>query len=184
MNTRRGDTKERIQQVALELFAERGYEKTSLREVAERLRITRPALYYHFKAKEDILSSVIEDLNGSIDDLVEWAATQPRTAAARAEVLRRIAALLNDRRRLLLRFAQVNQAVMSELPAGERMQRRMATMVSVLTAPEDGLVRQFEARLAVIAVIVGSLPFLGAEVPDETRIATALTVATNLVAER
>ncbi|MER5625739.1 MULTISPECIES: TetR/AcrR family transcriptional regulator [unclassified Streptosporangium] len=185
MNARRSDTKERIQQVALELFAEQGYDKTSLREVAERLEITRPALYYHFKAKEDILTSVIDDLNGSIDELVEWARAQPHTEEARGEILRRIAALLNDHWRPLIRFAQVNQAVMSELPAGEQMQRRMMTMISVLSAPEDGLVRQFEARLAVIALIMGSVPFLlGMEVPEEERSAIALTVAARLVADR
>src|SRR5262249_20860254 len=45
----RSDTRARIQQVALELFAEQGYEKTSLREIAERLDVTKAALYYHFK---------------------------------------------------------------------------------------------------------------------------------------
>src|SRR5215469_16465337 len=50
----RGGTRERIQAIALELFAEQGYEKTSLREIAERLGVTKAALYYHFKSKEDI----------------------------------------------------------------------------------------------------------------------------------
>src|SRR5512132_2864062 len=51
----RGDTRERIQAIARELFAEQGYEKTSLREIAERLGVTKAALYYHFKSKEDIV---------------------------------------------------------------------------------------------------------------------------------
>src|SRR5262249_12854805 len=42
-----GGTRERIQAIALELFAEQGYEKTSLREIAERLGVTKAALYYH-----------------------------------------------------------------------------------------------------------------------------------------
>ena len=36
-----GGTRERIQAVALELFTEQGYEKTSLREIAERLGVTK-----------------------------------------------------------------------------------------------------------------------------------------------
>ncbi|MFF5422204.1 TetR/AcrR family transcriptional regulator [Streptomyces misionensis] len=51
----RGNTRQRIQDVALELFAEQGYEKTSLREIAEHLDVTKAALYYHFKTKEDIM---------------------------------------------------------------------------------------------------------------------------------
>jgi AcrR family transcriptional regulator len=51
----RGETRERILDVALELFNEQGYDKTSLREIAERLGVTKAALYYHFQNKEDIL---------------------------------------------------------------------------------------------------------------------------------
>ncbi|HEX4019038.1 MAG TPA: helix-turn-helix domain-containing protein [Frankiaceae bacterium] len=51
----RGSTKERILDIALELFNEQGYDKTSLREIAERLQVTKAALYYHFERKEDIL---------------------------------------------------------------------------------------------------------------------------------
>ena len=48
-------TRERILDIALELFTERGYDKTSLRDIAERLGTTKAALYYHFERKEDIL---------------------------------------------------------------------------------------------------------------------------------
>jgi AcrR family transcriptional regulator len=47
--------RERILDVALELFNEQGYEKTSLRQIAERLGVTKAALYYHFERKDDIL---------------------------------------------------------------------------------------------------------------------------------
>jgi len=50
-----GDTRERILDVALDLFIEQGYDKTSLRQIAEPLGFTQAAIYYHFAAKQDIL---------------------------------------------------------------------------------------------------------------------------------
>ena len=55
---RPGDTRARIQAVALDLFTEQGYEATSLREIAERLGVTKAALYYHFKTKDEIVASL------------------------------------------------------------------------------------------------------------------------------
>jgi AcrR family transcriptional regulator len=49
------DTRERILDVALDLFVEKGFDQTSLREIAERLGVTKAALYYHFPSKGDIL---------------------------------------------------------------------------------------------------------------------------------
>ena len=72
------DTRSQAQQVALELFAEQGYEKTSLREIAERLGVTKAALYYHFKSKEDIVHSLTDDYFAEIDALLDWAKEQPR----------------------------------------------------------------------------------------------------------
>jgi AcrR family transcriptional regulator len=48
-------TRDRILDVALELFSDEGYDKTSLREIAERLGFSKAAIYYHFASKEDIL---------------------------------------------------------------------------------------------------------------------------------
>ena len=79
---RRGDTRARIQQVALELFAEQGYERTSLREIAERLGVTKAALYYHFKSKEDIVRSLVEDYFGQHRRRRARAAPSPPAQAA------------------------------------------------------------------------------------------------------
>src|SRR5580692_1087221 len=51
-------TRERILDAALDLFIEKGYDKTSLREIAEQLGFTKAALYYHFESKGDILMAL------------------------------------------------------------------------------------------------------------------------------
>jgi AcrR family transcriptional regulator len=56
------DTKKRIQAVARELFAERGVQRTSLQDIASRLGITKPALYYHFPSREDLVRSIVQPL--------------------------------------------------------------------------------------------------------------------------
>ena len=63
-------TRQRIQDVALDLFIERGYEATSLREIAEQLGVTKAALYYHFKTKEDIVASLMDDRVDALEELL------------------------------------------------------------------------------------------------------------------
>src|SRR5580658_7183593 len=85
----RRDTRSQAQQVALELFAEQGYERTSLREIAERLGVTKAALYYHFKSKEDIVLSFTEDYFSRLDALIAWGRDQPPGARTAQELLDR-----------------------------------------------------------------------------------------------
>ena len=65
-----GDTRERILTVANELFIEQGYEGTSLREIADRLDITKAALYYHFRSKDEILQTLLEPFDTLLDELL------------------------------------------------------------------------------------------------------------------
>lgn len=53
------DTKEKILQAALRLFAKDGYEGVSVRKIAEKLGITKGALYKHYKNKQDIFDSIV-----------------------------------------------------------------------------------------------------------------------------
>jgi AcrR family transcriptional regulator len=51
-------TREKILDVALDLFTDQGFDGTSMREIAERLNISKPAIYYHFASKEEILMAL------------------------------------------------------------------------------------------------------------------------------
>ncbi|MGC5014315.1 TetR family transcriptional regulator [Streptosporangium sp. DT93] len=55
-------TRARILETARALFAANGYQRTSLREIAERLDLTKTAVLYHFPAKADILDALAEPL--------------------------------------------------------------------------------------------------------------------------
>jgi len=46
--------KQRLLRAALDLFTERGYAATSVREIVDAAGVTKPVLYYYFKNKEDI----------------------------------------------------------------------------------------------------------------------------------
>ncbi|WP_234402046.1 TetR/AcrR family transcriptional regulator [Thermobifida halotolerans] len=76
------DTRAQIRAVALELFSEKGYEKTSLREIAERLGITKAALYYHFPSKVDLLRELVQpmvdDVAALLDAVERAGGTDPR----------------------------------------------------------------------------------------------------------
>ena len=72
---RPGDRREQIRGLAAELFFERGYESTSIRELAAALNIKAASLYYHFPDKEQILfevvGSVLEQLLDGARELIE-----------------------------------------------------------------------------------------------------------------
>ncbi len=53
--------------VARQIFFEKGYEKATTREISERAGISKAALYYHFKSKEDILFAIV---NQASDELI------------------------------------------------------------------------------------------------------------------
>ena len=59
---RPSDTKQRIQEAARELFAQQGVQRTGLQEIADRLGITKPALYYHFSSREELVRSIVQPI--------------------------------------------------------------------------------------------------------------------------
>ena len=63
-------TKERIMDVALHMFSERGYEAVSIRDICGEVGIKESTLYYHFKNKMDILDSLIAKFKEHIEGLL------------------------------------------------------------------------------------------------------------------
>jgi AcrR family transcriptional regulator len=58
----RSGTRQRIQEVARDLFLQQGVQRTSLQDIADKLGITKPALYYHFASREELVRSILVPL--------------------------------------------------------------------------------------------------------------------------
>lgn len=178
----RPDTRGRIQAVALELFTEQGYDATSLREIAERLGVTKAALYYHFKSKEEIVDSFSADHIQKIKELVEWGEQQPRTPAARREFLMRYANDLHSgRHHQIMRFFQQNQPAFKHTPSGNKMREGLLTVVNLLSDPDAPPTARLRAGLAIMALHTTWLLLSDDDLTDDDRRAAALEVALDLI---
>jgi AcrR family transcriptional regulator len=75
------DTRTRIRAVAIELFTTQGYEQTSLREIADRVGVTKASLYYHYPSKQELLLAVLRPLVLEWREAVDAAVALPHTPA-------------------------------------------------------------------------------------------------------
>ncbi len=183
----RPDTRARIQAVALDLFTEQGYEGTSLREIAERLGVTKAALYYHFKSKEEIVDSFSADRLTRMDALIEWGRSQPEphSAAFRRELLARYADELHSGPFLkVMRFFHQNQLAFKNQPAGTKMRDAIIEIIGLLAEPGSAATARLRAGMAVFALNTSWLLLQGEDISDEQRREAAMEVALDLIRDR
>lgn len=170
----RGSTRERILDVALELFNEQGYDKTSLREIAARLGFTKAAVYYHFARKEDILLALHLRLHalgrGMIDDLAGF--DDPAQAAKLwPRLLDDIVTAMVENRPLFL-LHQQNMNAMKDLERVEHdadhddLQARVRRTLADPDIPLRDRVRLGFALAAVIGTTMAGPKLFGADLPD------------------
>ncbi|MQY17478.1 TetR/AcrR family transcriptional regulator [Nocardia macrotermitis] len=180
MAGRRTDTRDRIRAVAMELFSAQGYDQTSVREIAERLAITKAAVYYHFPAKEDIVVSLADDLREGVEQILAWAATQPPGRATGREILRRYGTVLHDTGREMTRFMYENQAAFRRLGVGSALRYQFRLVADAITGPARDPLAIFHARQALLA-ISWSVGMMGdVELTDEQCRAAAVALALDI----
>ena len=110
----KNDTRQRILDVALDLFTEQGYDGTSLREIAEQLGVTKAALYYHFESKEDILMALHMRIHDFGREALMLIGEEPVTLELWENLLDQIVGEMLAQRKLFLMHER-NQAVMEKL---------------------------------------------------------------------
>ncbi|MEU1985173.1 helix-turn-helix domain-containing protein [Nocardia sp. NPDC019395] len=110
------DTKQAILDAAVQLFVSKGFEQTSLREIADAVGITKPSLYYHYSSKLDLLVAVINPL---LDDLRALADEVEAMAAPDAE----------GRRTVLRTYIR---AMIRHRSAGEMLVRNAVAIVNAV----------------------------------------------------
>lgn len=178
-------TRERIPLVALRLFAEKGYDATSMREIAEQLGITKPALYYHFDSKEAILRELLGELHHQVAELVDWVREQEVTPQLRREIVLRWSAIMQANGLALFRFMVANRHVLHELHEKDAGKRDMMALVEQLYAliapPEASVEVQLRLRLALMSINMAGAAGVDINAPDEEILAAARAVALDLL---
>jgi AcrR family transcriptional regulator len=96
--------RDRLLKVALQLFAQKGFESTSVREIASAAEVTKPTIYYHFKSKEGLYLELLDYLCGTIENTVMLSLVPHGTARSRIEsfILGILDSIINDDNRPLL----------------------------------------------------------------------------------
>ena len=141
---------------ALELFAEHGVSGTSLQMIADRMGVTKAAVYHQFPTKEEIVLAVIDPVLAELSSIAATAAARRTLPARRRHVLAAAVDLVVRHRSL--------SAVLSFDPVVTRLVRRhpamstVADLVDLLTGPEPTP----EARVNVV-MVAGGLVMAGAE---------------------
>jgi AcrR family transcriptional regulator len=152
-------TRERILDIALELFTERGYDKTSLRDIAERLGTTKAALYYHFERKEDIFLELHLRLHAlgreALERLDELETDQQRADAWPALLDDFIDQVIENRELVLLH--QRNHSAMETLQNSARHEAENDDIEQqfrrILQSPDIPLERRVRMACSISAVV-------------------------------
>lgn len=63
-------TRQKILKAALDLFVEKGYERTTFEDVADRIQLTKGAVYWHFKSKPDLFAELVADMTAQHNEQV------------------------------------------------------------------------------------------------------------------
>lgn len=174
-------TRERIQQTAIALFSEHGYEHTSLREIAEHLGVTKAALYYHFKTKEDIAASFFESYAVDLDRICEWGDTRPRDLETRTELLRRYAEVIRAHVPVL-KFMQNNQAALTRLDRMSVFRMRQRRLHALLADPGDPLIHRLRAWDALTTLYSNWITFPRSDDSEQEIREASLQISIGMIA--
>jgi AcrR family transcriptional regulator len=158
--TQLADTRSAILVTARELFLRDGYRATSMRRIAERLGISKPALYYHFPAKRVLLEQLIGPVVVEVERLLDRGLPDADDLDADGDESAGQAArwqLLEDYFEVLLRhrdiFAMIvrDLAQIAESPLGDRFVASL-TRVNALVAGEGADVGR---RILTAQIVAG-----------------------------
>jgi AcrR family transcriptional regulator len=149
--------RERLLTAAVDLFAEQGVSGTTLQMIADRLGVTKAAVYHQFQAKEGIVLAVIAPALDNLATAVAAAEARPTPAARRETMLSGLVNLVVDNRRVaaIIHADPAVSHLVREQPAMQTLIERMNRLL-VGSDPDT------EQRV-ILAMIGGSLMIVGRE---------------------
>ncbi|WP_040787866.1 TetR/AcrR family transcriptional regulator [Nocardia paucivorans] len=181
-----GGTKQAIRDAAVRLFGTKGFEPTSLREVADAVGITKASLYYHYSSKLDLLVAIIDPILDHLRTVVADIAGVPYDAEGRRAVLRTYV-------RGMMRHRDAGALILRDTVAifnamGDRypeLWNAHQTLCAWLAGPEPTAEAKLRAAAALEALRVALLSMeMVPEASDELVESTLLDAATAVLERR
>jgi AcrR family transcriptional regulator len=162
-----GDTRQRLIEVALDLFTKYSFAGTSLQMIADELGFTKAAIYHHFRTREQLLDAVVGPILEQLAVVIE-AAEQLRGVHARADyIITSYAQLAVDNRVVAVLAADpaVAEMLRTRRDWDELIERQMALLADV----EPGPAGKVKAAVVLAGIAGASGPTFGALDRDALR---------------
>jgi AcrR family transcriptional regulator len=161
-------TRERILDIALDLFIRKGYAETSLREIAAELGFSKAALYYHFESKQDILMALHLRVHDLTNDVLPVLQAGPDSGEVWERLVDVLIGLAVGHRRLIELHIR-NQDAMAELHRAPALAKHGAVVTEVQddflslardrSVPVEVRLRRIASLGTVAAVLLGAGAF-------------------------
>lgn len=172
----------RVISAALELFASHGVGGTSLQMIADRLGVTKAAIYHQYRTRDEIVLAVAEAELARMEATIDDAEEEPTWARARERLLNNMVCLAVQRRRTM-RAVLMDPGIVRFAPRTTSFQRVMGRMNRLLMGSEPGPDAAVRTA-ALIAMISGAAVHpLVADLDNDTLQAQLLPLAKRFLDE-
>jgi outer membrane protein len=120
------DPRQRLLDAGLKLFANRGYAGTSVQDITEEAKVTKPTLYYYFQSKEGLFQALVDQAMDERLRLMRQAApTEKDTIAQLVDIIVAVTAFAARKPDLLRLCFAIAFAAPGEIPSGFKKHHRM-----------------------------------------------------------
>ena len=141
------ETADRIRAVAVELIGEKGVAQASLREIAERAGISKPALYYHFASREELVRSLVQPLVDDVEDVLDTLEAGGSTGDP--ETILGAYFDVTYRHRAITRMVMQDPSILAHLDLAAAVSAWRQRLTRLLVGPKPALAEQARAVVAI-----------------------------------
>ncbi len=157
----------RTMAAALELIAEHGVSGTSLQMIADRVGVTKAAIYYQFKTKDEIVIAVTTAELAELETVLDAAEAEPDRPRAREVLLTRVIDLAVARRRWVSTLPN-DPVIVRLLGEHEPFRAFISRLYAVLLDERDDTEARVAAAVLSAAIAGAVINPLVTDVDDET----------------
>lgn len=149
-------TRDAILETAAELFSAKGFAGTSMSDLAEKLGLSKAAIYHHFESKESILQNLLGSTNEDLESLIGNLEKLPLSKPNMRKILQMFAEFVFSHRR-------VARLVLSEMPAemeaqGPHRHECISRLQLLLAGKRPTVESKLRARVAIGIIAAGIVP--------------------------